>query len=116
MLAVGPAGRWACWRDDVGVSGGARSCADARADVEEDRPMTIIVVTAIRLLGDGLVACFHPRPEIDVIAVVDGLTALRAALDSTPCDLVLIDVTQGIDLYDVRRIALEHSEVALVAL
>jgi DNA-binding NarL/FixJ family response regulator len=78
--------------------------------------MNIIVLTPVRLLGDGLVACFRHRPEISVIAVVDGLTALRGALSDKRCDLVLIDVTQGIDLYDVRCIAVERPDVALVAL
>jgi DNA-binding NarL/FixJ family response regulator len=78
--------------------------------------MNVIVLTPVRLLGDGLIACFRNRPEINVVAVVDGLAALRACLAGTHCDLVLIDVTQGIDLYDVRGIAAERPDVALVAL
>lgn len=77
--------------------------------------MNAIVLTPVRLLGDGLVACFRNRPEISVVAVVDGLAALRASLAGTRCDLVLIDVTQGIDLYDVRGLAAERPDVALVA-
>jgi DNA-binding NarL/FixJ family response regulator len=78
--------------------------------------MNIIVLTPVRLLGDGLVACFQHRPEIEVVAIVDGLMTIRAALAKKRCDLVLIDVTQGIDLYDVRCIASERPDVALVAL
>lgn len=78
--------------------------------------MNLIVSTPVRLMGDGLVACFRNRPDINVVAVVDGFTALRAALADAGCDLVLIDVTQGVDLYDVRCIATERPDVALVAL
>lgn len=78
--------------------------------------MNIIVLTPVRLLGDGLTACFSRRPEINVLSVVNDLATLRLSLSSEGVDLVLIDVTQGIDLYDVRSIAAERPEVALVAL
>jgi DNA-binding NarL/FixJ family response regulator len=90
--------------------------AVCRRATKGDRQMNVIVLTPVRLLGDGLVACFRHRPDINVIAVVDGLATLRAALAEKGCDLVLIDVTQGIDLYDVRGIAAERPDVALVAL
>ena len=60
--------------------------------------MNIVVLTPVRLMGDGLVACLSRRPEMKVYAVVNDLGALRQALESTRADLVLIDVTQGIDL------------------
>ncbi|BBU33467.1 hypothetical protein BTHE68_72010 (plasmid) [Burkholderia sp. THE68] len=78
--------------------------------------MNIILLTPVRLLGEGLEACFSHRPEISLTAVVNDLTALRNAFGSMPADLALIDVTQGIDLYDVRAVAVEWPEVALVAL
>lgn len=78
--------------------------------------MNIVVLTPVRLMGDGLVACLSRRPEMKVYAVVNDLGALRQALESTRADLVLIDVTQGIDLYDVRSIATQHPEAALVAI
>jgi DNA-binding NarL/FixJ family response regulator len=77
--------------------------------------MDIIVLTPVRLLGDGLAECFSRRSEFEVVAVVEDLTTLRAALATTP-DIVLIDVTQGVDLFDVRAIAMEWTDVALVAL
>jgi DNA-binding NarL/FixJ family response regulator len=76
----------------------------------------IIVLTPVRLLGDGLRACLGPRPDISVLAVVADLASLRVALAGGEADLVLIDVTQGIDLYDVRTIAAAHPAVSLVAL
>ena len=78
--------------------------------------MNIIVLTPVRLLGDGLAACFRSRPDLVVLAVVDDLAGLRAALAAADAHVVLIDVTQGVDLFDVRAIAAEWSEVALVAL
>jgi DNA-binding NarL/FixJ family response regulator len=78
--------------------------------------MNVVVLTPTRLLGDALAACFSRRSEIRVLAVVSDLSALRNMLACNKPQLVLIDVTQGIDLYDVRSIAMEHPEVALVAL
>ena len=78
--------------------------------------MNIIVLTPVRLLGDGLTAGFERQSDIDVLAVVDGLQGLRDALARHRADLVLIDVTHGIDLYDTRAIAAQWPEVALVAL
>jgi DNA-binding NarL/FixJ family response regulator len=78
--------------------------------------MNVVVLTPIRLLGDGLSACFDCREEICIVAIVEDLSALRQTLAHTPTDLVLIDVTHGVELYDVRSIAVEHPSVALVAL
>lgn len=78
--------------------------------------MKIIVLTPVRLLGDGLAACLRAREDFAVVGVVSDLATLRQQLGDACVDLVLIDVTLGIDLYDVRSIAAERPEVALVAL
>lgn len=78
--------------------------------------MNIIVLTPVRLLGDGLTAGFERQPDIHVLAVVNDLQGLRESLARYRADLVLIDVTHGIDLYDTRTIAAQWPEVALVAL
>lgn len=78
--------------------------------------MNIIVVTPVRLLGDGLGACFSTRPDVSVLGVVNDLASLREALATTHADVALIDVTQGINLFDVRTIAAQWPDVALVAL
>src|SRR5262249_38325857 len=70
----------------------------------------------VRLLGDGLASCFSSRPQFTTVAVVNDLAALRCALEATKTHVVLIDVTQGIDLWDVRAIAAERPDVALIAL
>jgi len=78
--------------------------------------VNIIVLTPVRLLGDGLTACFERRPDITVLAIVSDLEGVRNSLAAHRADLVLIDVTHGIDLYDARSIAAQWPEVALVAL
>jgi DNA-binding NarL/FixJ family response regulator len=78
--------------------------------------VNIVVLTPVRLLGDGLAACFSTRSSIRVLSVVSDLGSLRNVLASSEIDAVLIDVSQGIDLFDVRGIAAEWSEVPLVAL
>lgn len=78
--------------------------------------MTIIVLTAVRLLGDGLGSCFSSRPDMCVVAVVNDLTGLREMLARTSPEVALIDVSHGIDLFEIRAIAAQWPDVALVAL
>lgn len=78
--------------------------------------MNIIILTPVRLLGDGLASCFSTRPDLNTLAVLNDLGSLSETLAKTETDVVLIDVTQGVDLYDVRTIAAEWPDVALVAL
>ena len=78
--------------------------------------MNIIILTPVRLLGDGLASCFSNRADMKTLAVLNDLASLRETLSQTETDVVLIDVTQGVDLFDVRAIASEWPDVALVAL
>lgn len=78
--------------------------------------MDIIFLTPVRLLGDGLASCLEGRADINLLATVSDISALRALLEDTVTDLVLIDVTQGIDLDEVRAIAAERPNLALMAL
>ena len=78
--------------------------------------MKLIVVTPIRLFGEGLASCFLCHQEITLVATVPDLPHLRQALETMEADIVLIDVTQGIDLDEVRAVALERADIALVAL
>jgi two-component system, NarL family, nitrate/nitrite response regulator NarL len=75
--------------------------------------MNIIVVTPVRLLGDGLAACLA---DVHTVTVVSDLAALREPLQRSCAEVVLIDVTQGIDIFDVREISLGWPTVPLVAL
>jgi DNA-binding NarL/FixJ family response regulator len=63
-----------------------------------------------------LAACFSSRLDTCVLAVLDDLAALRDSLAEANVDVVLIDVTQGVDFFDVRSVAAEWPDVALVAL
>lgn len=78
--------------------------------------MEIVLLTPVRLLADGLAACFLNHGELHLCGVVSDLADLRALLEQARPDLALIDVTQGVDLYDVRSLALAHGELAIVAL
>lgn len=78
--------------------------------------MNIIVLTPVRLFGDGLAACLGSQYDMCVLAVLSDLACLRQTLVTMETHVVLIDVTQGIDLFDVRAIAVEWPNVALVAL
>ena len=69
--------------------------------------MNIIVLTPLRLLGDGLAACFKSRRDTRTVAVVNDLAHLRDILTENLTEAVLIDVALGIDLFDVRAIAVE---------
>ena len=78
--------------------------------------MNIIVLTPVRVLGDGLVACFHQRADIRVTAVLDDQVAVREQLVNGNVDLILVDVTLGIELYDIRSLTVEFPSVSFVAL
>jgi DNA-binding NarL/FixJ family response regulator len=78
--------------------------------------MRLVLVTPIRLFGDGLTACLRQHPDIFLTDVVNDLERMRDCLNSTGADAALIDVTQGIDLDNVRAMALAFPDVAFVAL
>ena len=78
--------------------------------------MKIIIVTPVRLMGDGLAFCFSSRPQFSTITVVSDLAGLRSTLAVTKANLILIDVTQSVDLIDVRGLAVASPDIPLVAL
>jgi DNA-binding NarL/FixJ family response regulator len=78
--------------------------------------MNIIVLTPVRLFGDGLAACFNTQPNMRALAVLDDLAGLRDALATNEIHVVLVDVTQGVQLFDVRAIAAQWPNVPFVAL
>jgi DNA-binding NarL/FixJ family response regulator len=78
--------------------------------------MNLIVLTPVRLFGDGLGACLSSRLDVCVLAVVNNLGSLRDAMVKGRADVVLVDVTQGIDLFDVRATAAQWPGVSFVAL
>lgn len=78
--------------------------------------MNIIVLTAVRLFGDGLGACISSRAGITVDAVLNDFATLRERLEMAHVDVVLIDVTHPVNPFDIRSIAAQWPNVKLVAL
>jgi DNA-binding NarL/FixJ family response regulator len=78
--------------------------------------MNAIIVTNVRLLGDSLCLCLEGRAGIHVVTVSGSLNALHCALAMHDVDIVLVDVMQGIDLYEMRRLTREQPDLPLVAL
>lgn len=78
--------------------------------------MDIIVLTPLRLLGDGLAAYFSSRSDMCCLAVVNDLESLRDILATDEAQAILVDVGLGVDLFDVRSIAAEWPGIPLIAL
>lgn len=78
--------------------------------------MNIVVLTPIRLLGDGLAACINDDPLITTVAVVGNFESLRRQLRGAEIQLVLIDVSQGLKLSEVRGLCHDWPSISIVAL
>ena len=79
-------------------------------------PICAVIVSPVRILGDGLAEYLNCRAEIVVEAVVPDLCALRKTLSTISADIVLIDITQALDFEEIRAFAAEWPNVKLVAL
>ncbi len=77
--------------------------------------MNVVILSPVRLMGEGLAACLNCAEDIVVAAIVDRFSALREALALAPVDIALIDVSQNIALEEVRAIAADWPGTALVA-
>jgi hypothetical protein len=64
--------------------------------------MNINVASPVGIIGDGLASSFRCRPEFGAVVSVSDISALRHSLAGTETDIVLIDVAQGVDPWDVR--------------
>jgi two-component system nitrate/nitrite response regulator NarL len=78
--------------------------------------MDVVLLTPVRLLADGLAACFGCHTEIRLCEVARDMAELRLLLKNVTPQILLIDVTQGVDIHEIRSIALDHNEIAIVAL
>lgn len=78
--------------------------------------MDIAIQTSIRLFGDGLASFFHTRQDMTVIAVTHSFSMLKDVVGKTRVDLVLIDVTQGVELEQVRDLVAQCPSLALIAI
>ena len=57
-----------------------------------DTPIRLIIADDHALFRDGLRSLLALRPELKVVAEVDNLEAIPATLESTPCDILLLDL------------------------
>lgn len=78
--------------------------------------MNIVVLTPVRLLGDGLSLCICKHLDTATVDVVGNHLALRSILADADIQVVLVDVTQGVDLIDVSAIAIQWPDAPLVAI
>ncbi|WP_241991571.1 response regulator transcription factor [Paraburkholderia sp. RAU2J] len=78
--------------------------------------MDVVLLTPIRLLADALLLCLQNLNDVTIVAQIDGISVLREVLIDRRADIVLIDITQGVDFGEVRSVATEWPELVLVAL
>jgi two-component system nitrate/nitrite response regulator NarL len=76
--------------------------------------MRIVILTPVRLLGEGLVACLGGKDGVIVDALVNDFGALRHAI-GPDTNVVLIDVGADFDATEVCAIAAEHPHLTLLA-
>jgi DNA-binding NarL/FixJ family response regulator len=77
--------------------------------------MKVVILTPIQLLADGLCACLPGQNEILNVLPVRDLCELRDVCASRQVDVAVIDVTHGVDLEEIRSVAIEFSGTALLA-
>jgi two-component system, NarL family, nitrate/nitrite response regulator NarL len=78
--------------------------------------MRAVILAPIKLLGDGLARCLDGKPDIEILGVVSNIGEMRALLATTAIHVVLIDMTQPIDLDEVRSLAIAGPDVVLIAM
>jgi DNA-binding NarL/FixJ family response regulator len=78
--------------------------------------MVIVILTSIQLFGEGLASFFNTRQEVSVLAVAQSFSILHEAMNQSEVDLALIDVTQGIDLEEVRALTNRFPMLTLIAI
>lgn len=76
----------------------------------------LAIVTGVRLLGEGLVQALRPNAAFAAVVTAQHLGALRELLQGSAAEVVLLDVSGGLDLDEVRLFAAEQPEVKLLAL
>lgn len=75
-----------------------------------------MLVTSVRLFGEALAHCIGPARGVALSRILPGIEELRNALTETPVQVVLLDVTQGIDFHSVSELAGQHPQIAFIAL
>lgn len=78
--------------------------------------MNAVILTPIKLLADGLARYLDGKQAIHIVGIVDSPAAVLGLLADGGVDVVLVDVTQGVDLDEMRALALAAPQAILIAL
>jgi two-component system nitrate/nitrite response regulator NarL len=79
-------------------------------------PIDTMLVTSVRLFGEALEHCIGTAQGVALLRILANLDELRKALTEAPVQVVLLDVTQGIDFRSVSELAGQHPHTAFIAL
>jgi len=85
---------------------------------EESAPVTVVLADDHAIVRDGLRMIIDAQPDIRVIAEAADLAGVRALLEETQPDVLLLDINLGRDsgLLAVRDLRASHPETAIVIL
>jgi two-component system nitrate/nitrite response regulator NarL len=78
--------------------------------------MVIAILTPMRLFAESLAAALQALDPAALVLIADTFSLLRETFTNVPVDIALIDVTEGIELDEVREIAARWPAIALLAL
>lgn len=78
--------------------------------------MDVVILTPVRLLGESLASCLNGGGDIRVVSTVADWLGLEEFLRDSSVDLVMVDVTQGIDLDAMRPFVRQHPAQLFLAL
>ena len=80
------------------------------------KPIRIIVADDHMLFRQGLRSLLRALPGIDLVAEVDTLESLHATLDSTACDVVLLDLQMERDaVEDIPAVSKKAKVIVVTA-
>ena len=77
--------------------------------------MDVVIFSAFQLFGDCLEHCLMSLHDIEVVAAVHDEPGLRGVLDRFPVDLLLVDVTPGLDCGQFASISADYPALASLA-
>jgi two-component system NarL family response regulator len=81
-----------------------------------DAPYRLIIADDHALFRQGLKSLLEAQPDVVVVAEVDNLDALEPTLDSTPCDVLLLDLQmERWALEDIESLARRVTVVVVTA-
>lgn len=68
--------------------------------------MDAVIVASIKFLGDGLARCLDGQADVKIVRVIVSIDEARALLAPMHIVAILIDMSQPIDLEEVRSLAM----------